>query len=73
MQTYVKPANCKILQFFSGRKHPKFYEYQRFVSGANCSPTFANFALQTCVIANANELVSVQLLVYDHFNKDDLF
>ena len=73
MQVSVRPDDRKFLRFLWGENDPQFFEYLRFVFGAKCSPTCANFALQTCADDHSTDYPHIQRLVRDHFYMDDLF
>ena len=63
MQVSVCPADMKFLRFLLGELEPHFFEYLRFVFGAKCSPTCANFALQTCADDHFDEHPHVKRIV----------
>ena len=73
MQVSARPADRKFLQFLWGETDPHFFEYLRFVFGAKCSPTCANFDLQTCADDHSDEYLHIKRIVRDHFYMDDLF
>ena len=63
MQVSVRPADRKFSQFLWGETEPHFFDYLRFVFGAKCSPTCANFALQTCADDHFDEFPHVERIV----------
>ena len=73
MQVSVRPDDRKFLRFLWGENDPQFFEHLRFVFGAKCSPTCANFALQTCADDHSTDYPHIQRLVGDNFYMDDLF
>ena len=73
LQVSVRPDDRKFLRFLWGENDPQFFEYLCFVFGAKCSPTCANFALQTCADDHSTDYPHIQRLVRDHFYMDDLF
>ena len=73
MQDSVCPDDCNFLRFLWGENDPQFFEYLRFVFGAKCSSTCANFALLTCADDHPTDYPHIQRLVRDHFYMDDLF
>ena len=73
MQVSVRPADRKFLRFLWGETEPHFFEYLRFVFCAKCSPTCANFALETCADDHFDEHPHVKRIVRDNFYMDDIF
>ena len=72
MQISVHPAERKFLRFLWGETEPHFFEYLRFLFGAKCSPTCANFALQTWADNHFNEYPYVKRIVRGHFSTDTI-
>ena len=52
--SFRKTLRPEISQVHAENTSARFYEYTRFVFWAECSPTCANFALQTCGDDNKN-------------------
>ena len=73
MQVSIRPDDRKFPRFLWGENDPQFFEYLCFVFGAKCSPTCADFALQTCADDPSTDYPHIQRLVRDHFYMDDLF
>ena len=73
MQVSVRPADRKFLRFLRGTVDAQFYEYLRFIFGAACSPTCANFALQKCADDNVDDFPDTAAIIKQHFYMDDLF
>ena len=67
MQVSVRPEDRKFLRFIWGKTQPDLYEYNRFVFGAKCLPTCANFALQTCGDENKNDYSNVKEFIDDYY------
>ena len=73
MQVSVRPADRKFLRFLWGTVDAQFYEYLRFIFGAACSPTCANFALQKCADDNVDDFPDTAAIIKQNFYMDDLF
>ena len=73
MQVSVRPADRKFLRFLWGTEDADFYEYLRFIFGAACSPTCANYALQQCADDNADDFPNIAAIIKQNFYMDDLF
>ncbi|XP_063711678.1 uncharacterized protein LOC134839979 [Symsagittifera roscoffensis] len=81
MQISVRPEDRKFLRFTWGTTQPDFYtrfvfgsnEYTRFVFGSKCSPTCANFALQTCGDDNKIDYPHIQELIDSNFYMGDFY
>ena len=80
MQT-LKACTCKFpsdpktenFSDSSGEQQPDFYKYTRFIFGAKCSPTCANFALQACGDDNKNDYPHIKELIDSNFYMDDFY
>ena len=68
MQDSVCPDDCKFLRFLWGENDPQSFECLRFVFGAKCKSTCANFALQTCADNYPTDYPHIQRHVRDHFD-----